>query len=528
MASDYAQRLLTLFAGHELAHGTHGTPVYDREKDKWVIKSTAKGIREPVTATHWELHITGKRPLGIVPIRLDNTCVWGSIDVDEYSINLLEIVARVESQKLPLVACRSKSGGLHLFLFLVEAVQAGQLQAVLRDWAAQLGLAGCEIFPKQTQILEERGDMGQWMVMPYYGDTYNGKIKEQVGLKKTGAEMDLEEFLRLAEKSKITEAEMESLGRRKTKSAGGRSQNTGDPSTVSDFSDGPPCLQHLVGEGGIQRGGQSNALFMMGVYYKRAHPENWETKLEEANQKFLTPPGSSEGLQTVIRSLKKKDYEYTCKNEPMVSHCNSTLCRGRRFGVGDGGNFPVINSLAKLETEPPIWFIDIEGQRIEASTEQLQNYLLFHRLCIDKVHKSFAIIKNQDWFALLNAAMADMTVIEAPSDIAMGGQFHELMEEFLTNRARGNSREDILSGRPWEDVDNQRHFFRLRDLRKFLQREDVRNLTPGQITQKIKAMGGDNQDLSVKTKTVSCWWVPSAAVTPTPELDPPPIPGPPI
>lgn len=516
--------MLELFAGHEGAHGTHGTPVYDHEKNKWVIKSTARGVREGATLKMWEEHLEGKRPLGIVPIRMDSTCVWGSIDIDQYDANLLEIIVRVESQKLPLVPCRSKSGGLHLFLFLAEPVPAGQLQAVLRDWAAQLGLAGCEIFPKQTQILQDRGDMGQWMVMPYYGDTYGGKIKEQVGLRRTGAEMEVGEFLKMSEKLRQTEAQLEKTGRKKSKLKGQRlPTREGPSSSVDDFSDGPCCIQNLIGEGGIQRGGQSNALFMMGVYYKKANPEDWEVRLEAANHKFLTPPGTSEGLQTVIRSLKKKDYEYTCKNEPMVSHCNASLCRMRRFGVGDGGNFPVITQLSKLETEPPIWFVEIDSQRIEASTEQLQNYILFHRLCIDRLHKSFAILKTPDWFSLLNAAMENMIVIEAPSDVAMGGRFHEMMEEFLTNRARGQVKEDLLSGRPWEDEADHRHYFRLQDLQKFLRREDERGLTRGQITQKIRDMGGADRGLRVKEKFVNCWWVPSSAVTPTPELDPPPI-----
>lgn len=515
---------MDLFAGHEGAHGTHGTPVLDRDKNKWVIKSTARGIREGVTLKMWEEHLAGTRPLGIVPIRTDSSCFWGSIDVDQYDANLLEIIVRVEALKLPLVPCRSKSGGLHLFVFLSEPVQAGQLQAVLRDWAAQLGLAGCEIFPKQTQILQDRGDMGQWMVMPYFGSTYDGRLKEQVGLRRTGAEMELREFLGMAEKLRQTEAQLEKTGKKRSRLSGQRlPTREGAPSAVDDFSDGPCCLQHLLGEGGIQRGGQSNALFMMGVYYKRANPEDWEVRLEAANHKFLTPPGSSEGLQTVIRSLRRKDYEYTCKNEPMVSHCNASLCRLRKFGVGDGGNFPVIDQLSKLEVEPPIWFVEIGSCRIEASTEQLQNYLQFHRLCMDRLHRSYAILKAPDWFALLNVAMENMVVIEAPQDAAPGGRFHELMEEFLTNRARGHVREDLLSARPWENEEEGRHYFRLQDLQKFLRREDERGLTRGQVTQRIRDMGGADHGLRVKDKYVSCWWVPSSILTPTPELDPPPI-----
>lgn len=524
-----AQRIMTLFAGNDSVHGTHGTPT--RKGLKWEIKSTADTIRAPYTLEMWEEHLAGKRPLGVVPIREDNLCYWGSIDVDEYDINLLDIILRVEQFKLPLIPCRSKSGGLHLWLFLSEPVPAGQLQAVLRDLAAQLGLAGCEIFPKQTQILADRGDVGNWMVMPYYGDTYKGKIQEQVGLRKNGGELTLEEFLRGAEKARISEEELALLGNRRMKQAtNGKRVLPGstEPSQVNDFSDGPVCIQNMVADGGIQRGGQSNALLQMGIYYKRANPLDWEQRLEKANHDFLVPPGSSEGLVSVLKSLRKKDYEYLCKTEPMCSHCDSSTCRTRKFGVGDGGNYPIINSISKLDTEPVIWFVDVEGHRIECSTEQLTRYDLFHRLCVDKVGKSFAIIKTPDWFVILNAALENAIPLPAPDDIAPGGAFHELLEEFFTNRAKGLTRDDILSGRPWEDEETGRHYFRLRDLQKFLKREDVKDMSRGQITTRLRDMGGGDHGIKIKGHTRATWYMPVESFAKIPELDAPEIKGPPI
>lgn len=529
MALTPAQRLMALFAGHEGAHGTHGTPV--RDGLKWAIKSTAKTIREPATLSMWEDHVKGKRPLGVVPIRGDSTASWGSIDVDEYDIDLLSIIGRVETAKLPLIPCRSKSGGLHLWLFLKEPVPAGQIQAVLKDWAAQLGLSGCEIFPKQTTMLTDKGDVGNWIVMPYYGDTFGGKIKEQVGLKRTGSEMELTEFLRAAEGAAITEEEMALLGQRRAVQANKAKRilpGSKEPSNVNDFSDGPPCLQNMILDGGIERGGQSNTLLHMGVYYKRANPADWEKRLERANQEFLSPPGSTEGLLSVLRSLRKKDYEYLCKTEPMCSHCNATVCRTRKFGVGDGGNIPIINSISKLDTDPAIWFVDVEGQRLECSTDQLQNYMLFQKLCIDRLQKSYALIKVGEWFAILNEALRNVVIIPVPEDISKGGKFYELMEEFLTNRARGNVREDILSGRPWECEEDNRHYFRIKDLEKFLIREGVRDLNRPQINNRIRDMGGNSHPIKIKGRNTSTWYIPSEVIAPLIELDAPEIKPPPI
>ena len=513
---------MALFAGHGSAHGTHGLPV--RDGLKWTIKSTARTVRDPVTEMIWEQHLEGERPLGIVPVRDDSTCRWGSIDVDKYDVNLLEIIAKVEQLKLPLVPCRSKSGGLHLFLFLTEGVPASQVQSTLRDWAALLGQAGCEIFPKQTQILTDKGDVGNWMVMPYYGDTFGGKLKEQVGLKKTGSEMTIDEFLSLAEKSSISEETLGTLANSRTRQKNGHRVLSGaePPSHVNDFSDGPVCLQNLISEGGVERGGQSNALLMMGIYYKRAYPADWESKLEAANRDFLSPPGSAEGLVSVLKSLRRKDYEYTCKTEPMCSHCNATVCRTRQFGVGTGGNVPVINSISKLNSDPVMWFVDVEGVRVECTTDQLQNYILFQKLCIDRVGKSYAPIKMGDWFSILNVALASAVELPVPDDVRPGGKFHELIEEFLTNRARGVVRTDILSGRPWEDEEERRYYFRLRDLEKYLDREGVKGFNRSKVMLLIKEMQGDKKELNIKGKNVRCWYVPSDSVEPPVELDLPP------
>lgn len=504
------------FAGHPGVHGTHGDPEQEPGSLKWGIKRTARTLREPVTEDLWDKHLAGKRPLGIVPIREDNMCVWGSIDVDQYNIDLLKLVAGVERMKLPLVPCRSKSGGLHLFLFLQEPEAASIVQAALRDMAAQLGLAGCEIFPKQTAILSERGDFGTWMVMPYFGGDFGGKLRAQAGLKKTGGEMTVAEFLS-ASRSALTRTD--DLPRFTAPRSRSRRTRTGEAAPVADFEDGPPCLQHMAAAG-FPEGGRNNSLFMIGLYFQRRDPATWEDRVEEANRTYMSPALTSDEVGQVIRSLKKKEYEYTCKNEPMVSHCDVGLCRGRRFGVGGGGNFPIISGMSKLDMEPPVWFVDVGGHRIEATTEQLQNYIKFHALCMERINTCYRSTSQKDWLAQVGAAMESVTVIEAPPDLGNPERFREHLQEYLTNRARGERREDLLMGRPWEDETEHRHYFKLSGLEKYLEREGVKNVTRQEMGKRIEALGGGHKVLRVKETTANVWWVPSSAVESPPELEP--------
>ena len=526
---------MRLFEGFESAHGTHGQPDFDPAKQKWHIKNTAKTLREPVTLEMWEQHLAGKRALGIIPVREDSTCSWGSIDIDKYDINLLEVVEKVERAKLPLLPCRSKSGGLHLFMFTKEPQPAIEMLAVLRAMAAALGFATSEVFPVQTKILTERGDLGNWMVMPYFGSNYGGKIRDQFGLKKTGGEMTVGEFLNAAEEIRVTSATFGKLSRRDpqtdvvTAAKGGKGRKV-LVTSGADFSDGPPCLQHMASQG-VPPGGQNNTLMMFGIYYKRADPNNWKKRLEEANAKLLDPPGSMEGLQSCIRSLEKKEYNYTCKKQPMVEYCSSALCRTRPFGVGDGeGSYPQITSIAMLDVEPPIWFVTLADSetRIELSTEQLQQYTLFHRVVMAKTQKSYLPVKNQTWFQMLDEALQKSEVLEAPKESRITGKFLELMSDFLTNRQRGKNKEDILLGKPWFDEEHGRHYFRLKDVERFLDREKVRDYTRSQISKMLtrdpKIAGGHcflNITSGDRPKGVNVYWLSKETIEEAQEVEPP-------
>ncbi len=201
------ERFAALLVGHGNASGTHGIPTWDEDKGKWAIKSTARTLKEGATLAYYAQHLAGTRPLGIVLTRADLTCSWGCGDIDDYDLDTLALVAKIEQLRYPLIPVRSKSGGIHLFLFLREPEPAAAVQARLRDMMASLGHAGAEVFPKQVQLVHER-DKGNWIVIPYFGGDFGGKLKMQAGLKRAGGEMTLGEFLRAAEAARTATAEI--------------------------------------------------------------------------------------------------------------------------------------------------------------------------------------------------------------------------------------------------------------------------------------------------------------------------------
>jgi AAA domain/Primase C terminal 2 (PriCT-2) len=197
-----AAKLAEFFAGFPSGHGTHGEPVQRESDGKWEIKTSARWRREPVTLDLWQQHVAGTRPLGVGPTREDGTCSWGSIDVDDYAMSAVDLIRAIERHELPLVSCRSKSGGLHLFLFVQSPVPAAEMRAALAHQASRLGLNGAEVFPKQTALAP--GGCPAWLVMPYFGSTYGGKIHPQECLRPTGGALTMDEFVRQIDASQCS------------------------------------------------------------------------------------------------------------------------------------------------------------------------------------------------------------------------------------------------------------------------------------------------------------------------------------
>jgi len=129
MDKELIRRFALLFRGLEAAYGTFditGKEASGKHKGK------ARLVRGKRSLATFEKHLNGGQGVGIVPINEKNSCFFGAIDIDQYPLDHAAIVKTVHRQKLPLVVCRSKSGGGHVYLFLKEAVPAEALQNKLK------------------------------------------------------------------------------------------------------------------------------------------------------------------------------------------------------------------------------------------------------------------------------------------------------------------------------------------------------------------------------------------------------------
>ena len=287
-----------------------------------------------------------------------------------------------------------------------------------------------------------------------------------------------------------------------------------------DLGDGPPCLQYLSTTG-FPEGTRNNGLFALGVFCKKKF-SNWQEKLEEFNREFMNPPLPSDEVAGMIKNLEKKEYNYRCSDQPCVSHCNSTVCRTRKFGVGGSDEFPVLTGLSVLDTDPPLWFADVDGQRVELTTDQLQNYKSFHKVAMERMHVCYMMLTQPVWLKMINVAMKDAIKIEVSGEVSTNGRFMELLEDFLITRHRAEKKDEILSGKPWEDEENQRFYFRLRDLEDHLKRAKFEVWGRNKVATELEKIGGKTF-FNLRGKGLNVWWVRNEFTRPEPSALPPSI-----
>jgi tetratricopeptide (TPR) repeat protein len=173
--------LLHLFRGRD--------GVYARQ---WVDDDGRVGyapVHEPLTERIMEQHVRGHLTVGVYPVRVDGTVLFGAIDVDINKLHLpraasdpayrafldgkvKEDVKRLKGMfdglDLPVVIESSDYKGCHLWLFFVEPLAASVVRTFLTAFVKRVGAPSpelhWEIFPKQEKV--EEGQLGNLIKLP--------------------------------------------------------------------------------------------------------------------------------------------------------------------------------------------------------------------------------------------------------------------------------------------------------------------------------------------------------------------------
>ena len=446
MIEDRIERFRNIFQGLDRAHGV--TIVGESNGNGQKVKGKSFVKRDPVTPELWLKHLQGTENLGIIPINDNSECRWGCIDIDSYAgFDHKKLINKIKNLNLPLIVCRSKSGGAHVFLFTSDYVSAKIMRDKLVQIRAVLGYGNSEVFPKQTE-LKSQDDTGNFLNLPYF----NGNDSTRYAFNDNGEAVNLDGFYLLYENKKQKNVDNIKVERPK-----------------SEFSDAPPCIE-ILALNKIGEGGRNNALFHYGTYAKQKWPSEWKSKLIMFNATAMEKPMPDSEVQIVITQHDKKDWGYKCKDQPMCSVCDKTLCRSRKYGIGQEILFPGLTDLQVIDLEDPYYYLNVDGERLYLeNVKYLRQQSLFQEACMKQLRNRPPTLKEKDWVTITNLLLHNAEVTEPAEGLRTEDQLQNHLEEFCLNRQVSTDKNDLKKGGVWTS-DGYHHFVFDRFYHQFLMR----------------------------------------------------------
>jgi hypothetical protein len=488
-----------LFSGLSRAYGIY--QVTEKVKDGQKQQGHALTVRQPLRPEQWTKHLDGTTGLGIIPINEENYCWFGAIDIDVYTLSHEECDKQVTALELPLCVCRSKSGGIHLFLFTSEPIPAKLMRDKLTDLAILLGYnpRKTEIFPKQIALVQGGSDIGNWINLPYFGGDKTTRYCVH-----DGRSLNLQEFLAFAETRRVSAKELE-----------------GYLTESTDFPDGPPCLQTIDRRGGFMQGERNNGLYNTAIYLRNRFQDDWKERAYDYNVRLMHPPLPTAEVVELCRSVEKsKASNFKCNDHPIKELCNREICLTRKFGVACGKDDQqavlLIGTLekvlmttheGKIADEAPMWRVEVAGVQFSLGTDDLLQQDRFRKLCVERINRLPSRMKPMDYEAMIRAKLASAVITQAPHEASAEGIFWDHFKEFCLSYGEANNCEDLRRGRPY--FEKGRVYFRAEDLRKFLETRNFQLKNNHAMWQMLKDYGFDKKEFYLPGNlAVRCWSMP--------------------
>lgn len=506
MSEDDVKRFMLLYRGNPRSFGNWNPDSGNSHTEK----------RE-VTFEDFKGHFMGNTGIGMVPLRDDDTCWWGAIDIDNHGkaedTDIAGVEAAVVEAGYPLIACRSKSGGVHLYLFMSEPVRAELVRRVLKMWADKLKIPGTDcLFPKHDRMNRDSdtGEKGlsNWINFPYYG-TYSRKKTNRYAFI-NGKPAPFGMFLEFAEGKRQSGLDLQ------------RHANF-------DHSEAPPCLQAKFKDG-FNPGERNTGIYQITVYARKKE-RDLDTAAEVAHElaEQYMPDLKYGERQKTIKSALGKTYNFKC--DAFTDVCDKDACRKRKYGVSE----TQYNGMREKELIPrffdaimwtgmdePRWSIKAAiadgGAEYEIkylATDELRKLDLFKKRMIEHTPVFMPTMKQGDWDSIIGPIMSSKITMPMPEDTTELGGLKSRLREFLgkakydgdPNDTKG--RQPLLRGLPvvqfYKGMDVV--MFCSKDFEKYLKDTKSDSLRKNMWLKVIDEMGATSDRVRVGAQIMSIWFV---------------------
>tara|TARA_R110000787_G_scaffold133719_1_gene246147 strand:+ start:4335 stop:5915 length:1581 start_codon:yes stop_codon:yes gene_type:complete len=485
------KKLLKLFAGDNTRYLKSLLTGKDDERGK---KGTDyQTIHEPLTSELWQEHLEGKIRIGLKP-ELEDKCVWGCIDVDPHSytsFSAKKYVDIIKKYKLPLIAVKSKSGGLHIFVFFTEWADAKKVSRKLSQINEQYFQAQ-EVFPCNKMLNMPYNDQEATMEHAY-DDNNNALL---VG-----------RFLKLAEQKKIVPSDFYNY---KVK----------EYDVESEWGHYPPCVQKLIQEG-WSGNNRNNYLFNVLVLEMKKNNALTVQQIEDMAQQrnssiFTTPLGRNE-VSSLAKSVHKSGYEFQCppKHPEFQPICNKDLCKTRRLGIGEAipeiiDNFENITYIQ--DPKNTSYTFDFKEQHVIVVPEDMKDEksfrvkLLRHRIFWMTLPKSR---KGPDPFELLMKGIVEKAEEnkEHTYEDTLEEERYQALKDFFESHMEQDKFDKLKDGYVILDSKTNFCYFKKITLDRFLKKSGTRIFAS--TTDAIRLLGCSRKDYHEGEKNVWCVEMPT-------------------
>jgi hypothetical protein len=510
------EEFINIFEGLDSAYGW-----FKREVSK--IPGKQEGLsrveRLPVTKELWENHLKGiGNSLGIMPVKEDSTCKWGVIDVDIYNYDYESLLKKVRQLNLPLILCRSKSGGAHLFLFTTKFIPAEEMQFILKNFAAQLGLADKldRIYPMQTKFIT--GGTGNWLNMPYF----NHEEGYRYAWKDNFEAATLEEFFEMHKK--YAQENLDIFLKEEPK----KEKEIREPQML-------PCIKNcLKDKKCIPSGIRNEFAFQAALFYSKSastytkitgKKKDTGILLREFNNEWIKPSLEEKEVSKIVESLEKNEYKYKCKVPGIKKYCDASTCKRNVFGITPEEAVDLIQAdetlgqIFEYSSVPPKYYMYVKVKRSKTKLEDVRvefkgSELMDKKAFISKLQdfgyfppRALERMKADDFKNVMDQRIDKKITEEATEEANIDHDFKSLMRDFFEKTTVTVHKIHLLSGACYYDLEDRKIHFKLAELKSYLSGNRIL-MSASELMFKIqKVLKAKKTNGKAKTKTgeeISC------------------------
>ena len=309
-----------------------------------------------------------------------------------------------------------------------------------------------------------------------------------------GNVLNLDGFLAEVEKKSLTTEELKKLSLKKEK---------------SEFHDAPYCIEaYLTENGKVQKGSRDNFLFQYAVFAKKKYGESYEDEVHKFHHKYFEEALRPKEIEKIIKQADKKDWGYKCKDQPMCQFCNKSLCRIRKFGIGEDSVITDVGNVTQYgNNDDAIYHITINQEStIVCTVEELYDQHKFRKKCLVKTKSMPPMMSRNDYDAFVTSLVSKAIEVKTDEEMTPEGQFKIVLAKYISNQANAVDIDDILNGQCFVDDEENKVYFRIDQLQEYMRNRKHAALSTNQVAVFIRSLGGDSTKRKLNNKPGQLVW----------------------